>query len=303
MRAHRLVTALALSVGAALAVPAGTQAAPLPEHGYVTNTYVLPVTTNQADRLGRDLDGDGTRDNALGRLFPVLAQQGLDLTTAQQAAVTAGSTVMLHSLRTTRLTTTKDATWQVFLGTPTESPDLTGSGTFPIGPATTRSKKLPATITDHKVKTATGVVPVQLDFGIGAFELTLTAARITATCTRTGCTGGHITGAVTRTQRDLVFLPRLADLVQAVIVRDCPGPDPSSCLPDAQGGQLQQQFDANDDMVVTADELAADPLVASVLAPDLDLERRDGSPGHDGVKDSLSFGAGFTTVSATLDRG
>lgn len=302
MRPRTYVVALALSLGAATLAPTVTQAAPLPEHGYVTDTFVVPSTSTQAMLLGRDMDGDGTRDNALGQVFPALAQQGLDLVSVQQDAITAGDIVMLHSLRAARLTTTKDATWQVWFGTPTPSPDLSGSGTFPIMSALSHSKKLPATITDHKVKTSTGVVPVRLDFGVGAFELSLTKAKIVATCTKQGCTDGRMNGALSVTQRDQVLLPRLAEFVQAVIARDCPGPGPASCAAQSEGATVQQLFDTNDDLLVTGDELVASDLIQALLAPDLDLEAGDGSPGHDGVMDSLSFGTGFTTVPATLER-
>jgi hypothetical protein len=61
-------------------------------------------------------------------------------------------------------------------------------------------------------------------------------------------------------------------------------------------------FDANDDMVITDEEVRTNPLVQGVLAPDLDLFEANGDPGQDGEEDALSVGFGFETVKAQLVR-
>ena len=72
MRGRMLLGAVA--IGALAVTPVGvSQAAVAPEHGYVTNSMQLPTTNTQAANLGRDVDGNGTRDNRLGQFFASLA--------------------------------------------------------------------------------------------------------------------------------------------------------------------------------------------------------------------------------------
>lgn len=306
MRGRMLVGTVALGAIAVAQVGVARAAAP-PEHGYVTDALNLPATSAEAASFGRDLDGDGNRDNQLGEVIAAFAGQGLDLRAAQNDAITSGRIVMLHSLRASSLAGTNHATWQVLYAEPTPDPDLTGSGTFEVASALPRSPRLAATIKDHVVKTAPGRIPVQLDIGVAheldpLMVLQMKKAVVRATCNRRGCSEGRIAGAVSEEQIDALLIPELAALFQTVLEQDCPGPDPSSCAPDSSGQTVQGLFDTDDDMQITADELRENALIQSVLAPDLDLIKADGSPGHDGVMDALSFGFGFTTVPATLTR-
>lgn len=270
-----------------------SMAAVVREHGYVTSSMQLPVTNTEVQTFARDLDGDGSRDNQLGSVYAALAQQGLDLTAAQDDAIASGEVVMLHSLRTPSLRNTRDASWQVVYGVPTPTPDLDGGGTFAVGQP--RSPKLPATIKNRRVKTAAGQTPVLLDFGAGPFELGMRKAKVFATCRASACSDGRITGAVSAEELDAIFIPEMAEWIQPIINQDCPhGPD--SCMADSQGKTLQGLFDTDDDMTVTTDEIRNNDLIKSLLAPDLNLSKS--IPG----KDALSFGFGFTAVDATLQR-
>lgn len=296
MRGRTLILAV-LAGALALTSSGAAQAGARPEYGNVADTVTLPATFEEATSLGRDMDRDGARDNSLGHLFAGFAELGqLDLAGAQAGAIESGGIVMLHSLRTRTLGTTKDATWQVWYGAPTPDPDLTGSGTFTLDPAQPHSRRLAATITDHRVKVALGEIPVRLDLGAGAFQIDLLKARVTATCFRRGCFAGRLTGAMTAEDVDVLLVPRLAEVVQQAIAADCPGPGPESCASGSSGAHLQDTFDADDDLVVTSEEVRDHDLVQSLLAPDLDLI------GADGVMDSHSVGFGFTTVRATLVR-
>lgn len=303
MRRRNLVSAAALLAVSVSAIAWTARAETRPEHGYVTDALQLPTTSSEARTLGRDLDRDGQSDNALGQFFSALVTQGLDLTAAENDAVTSGAVVMLHSLRTKSLRNSKHATWQVWYGDPTTDPDLTGSGTFTLPPAQPHSERLPARIKNHKVRTAAGNVPVRLTFGGDAFELQLTNAKVFATCSKASCTQGRINGAISSSQVDNTLIPQIAMQLQTIVVRDCPGPGPDSCTDGSTGKSVEQLFDANQDLVVTADELRDNSLVKALLAPDVDLLGADGQPGHDGVDDSMSFGFGFTGVHATLARG
>lgn len=302
---RRIIIGLVVICVTAL-LPLAAHAAPTPERGQVANAVALPTSDGEARAFGRDLDGDGTRDNVLGSAFAALVAEDLDLGAAHDAAVAAGEVVMLHSLRTSSLADARRATWQVLHGVPVADPDFSGTGTFEVGFGLPRSARLDARIKDHVVKTSPGRLPVVLDLDPSAEDpqvvLELRKAVVRTVCRRSGCTAGRISGAVTTEQVGSELLPAIAAAIQSLIIRDCTGPEPGSCAAGSQGQALQQTFDADDDMTVTAEEVRASAPLADRLAPDLDLVGEDGRPGKDGVMDALSFGLGFTTVRATLTR-
>jgi hypothetical protein len=303
MRGRVLVGAIVL--GAMAVGPVGvSQGAVAPEHGYVTDTMKLPTTNNQAASLGRDVDGNGTRDNRLGLFYATLAANGFDLlTNAPGEATAAGEVVMLHSLRASTLSATKNATWQVWYGAPTTNPDLTGTGTFALRRAQPHSSLLAATIRNHHVQTAAGNIPVRLDLGpADPVLLTMKKATVTATCLASGCSGGKLNGAVTAQQINDTLIPRMVAMFNPLIKRDCVGTDRNSCLADSTGKTIVDLFDTNGDLVITDNEVRTAPLTRPFLRPDLDLVKANGAPGRDGVTDAVSFGFGFTTVHASLTR-
>lgn len=289
-----------LVVGAvALGPLSSTQGATKPEYGYLTNSLNLPLTASEANLYSRDIDGDGDKENALGNAIAAMNGAGaLDLATATNDAVDAGSIVMLHSLRTFSLANSRNATWQVWYGKPTiDPPAFDGTDVFPLLAGQPHSTKLEARIKDHRVTTVAGKIPVRLDLGAGRFLLDLKKAKVSAKCFRAGCSNGRITGAVSSTDLETVFLPELAQLLTLLIAQDCPGPEPDSCASGSTGKSVQEIFDADDDLTVTSAELQDHDLIKAVFAPDLNLLTGDG-----GVNDHLSFGFGFSTVKAKLTR-
>jgi len=288
-------------MSAAIVLPTVALSAKSTEHGYVASAMVLPTTSTEARSLGRDVDHDGDSDNRLGQAFAALASQGLDLQGSLHTAVTDGDLLMLHSLRTPSLANTKHATWQVLYAEPTETPDFSGSGSFTVATAP-RSLKIPAKIKDRRVTTAAGVIPVRLTAGAGIFTLKLKEAKIFATCSRSKCTAGRVNGVLTTQQVNTELIPKLAGQFTVVVARDCPGPDHTSCAGGSEGSQIESLFDTNDDLEISAEELQTSPLAQAVLAPDLDLEKANGKPGHDGVADAMSAGFGFEAVQGRFVR-
>ncbi|MFN8112399.1 MAG: hypothetical protein U0R51_04290 [Solirubrobacterales bacterium] len=294
-----LTVAVAVSAMAVFAAVALSSKKP-PEHGYVSSAMRVPTTNTEARALGRDFNHDGEGDNRLGQFFAALASQGIDLQGALSTNVADGDLLMLHSLRTPSLSNAKHATWQVLYAEPTESPDFSGSGSFTVA-GDPHSAKFPAKVKKRHVTTAAGTIPVQLTAGSGLFTLELTSAKVYATCSKTGCTGGRINGVVTTQQLNTTLIPKLAEQFTVIVARDCPGPGPS-CSSGSYGQQLQSLFDTNDDLTISAEELRTSPLAQAVLAPDLDLRKANGKPGQDGKPDALSAGIGFEAVSGRLVR-
>lgn len=287
---------IAITLAVGLALSSTAQSAKAKKRGYVTSALTLPATNAQAAALGRDLDGDGERDNQLGNAFAALAVQELDLQAPLSAAIASGDLLILHSLKAESFSNSKKATWQIFSGAPTAKPDFSGGGTFTVAAF---EQKLKAKIKQGKVKAA-GLIPQRLDLGAGDFYLDLTKGKLFATCSKNGCSDGRVTGAITDDQIENEFIPELAQVFTLIIQQDCPGPDPASCASDSQGKSLQESFDTNDDLQITAAELLDKPLIQTLFSPDLDLVKANGNPGKDGVADAMSFGLGFETVKAKL---
>lgn len=294
MRKRSSGLVLGLAVVAALAVPAVTLSARTAEYGYVTSTLAIPTTSQQAIAYGRDINGDGKVDNGLGQFFLALESQNLDLQSDTATAIQGGQLLMLHSLQTPSFTKTKKATWQVSFAKSTSSPDFSGGGVFTVDGTASSSTRLPATIRHHHVETSLGTIPVELDLGGGIITLWLQKAVIFATCSRSGCSHGRITGAVTEQDIATKFIPVLAAQFSAIVARDCPGPGPASCVDGSTGKTLQSLFDTNGDLVITSAELSQNALIQSLLAPDVTLT-------HPRAK-ALSVGLGFKTVRAKLVR-
>ena len=299
MGRHTALGAAVLALATLVSVAPSADAATATRHVYVDNAVLLPTTNTEAAAYARNLDGSPGPDNGLGQFFATLAAQGLDLTGMESGAVSSGQLIALNSLVTPSLANAKKATWQVKYGNPTETPDFSGSGTFTVDPLAARSARIPAKIRNHHVSTAAANVPLTLDFGAGPATLSTVNTRIFATCSRKTCTGGRINGAIRETTLDDTLIPGLVALFQPIIVRDCPT-GYNGCLDQSTGKSIEQLFDTDQDGTVTEQELLDNPLVQSILAPDLDLFDADGHRGHDGVNDSLSFGIGFTAVRCRL---
>ncbi|GAB4006961.1 hypothetical protein [Nocardioides ultimimeridianus] len=297
MRARIAVGTLALALVGPASLVAPAEATLPPEHGFVTSAIVLPFDATQARALGRDLTGDGKADNALANVFAALVAQGLDLTQTWNSDVRNGRIVMLHSLRTRSLTTDRQATWQLWYGVPVTNPNLSGTGTFRAG--STHSARVPAKIVNHHLSTTATTIPIRMDIGGGPFTMPMVVGRAFATC-YAKCLGGRINGAFRSTTISSVLDPQLATLLQALVDRDCVGPAPGTCTSGSEGSTAEQIFDANQDLVITADEVRGNNLIKALLAPDVDLFKADGTRGTDGKRDSISFGFGFSAVKARI---
>jgi len=294
----RMAIVFALVVFAGLVAPATALSAVTKEYGYVTTKLALPATNVQVNGYARDVDGDGDRDNNLGRFFATVESMGLDFQTELDASIERGDLLMLHSLRTPSLANTKNATWQVLYAETTENPDFSGFGSFLVANTAPRSLRLPATITDHRVKTAAGAIPLRLDLLGAIFDLPLKKGKIVATCARSSCTNGRITGAISA-QNVHTFRVDLAAQFTPIVQRDCvqPGTPSGGCAADSTGKVLFNLFDENDDLQITEQELKVNSLVGQYLAPDLNLVKGDGDP-----TDALSFALAFETSRAGLVR-
>jgi hypothetical protein len=299
----RRVTIVA-SIGALTlaASPAAQAAVPPTSFHYVTNTMRVGSTSAEADSYGFNLDDmNPVVDNALGRLLAALSGQ-LDVNAAMATALETGDVVVLHSLRAHQFGRDEDASWRVYLGTPTPDPVLTGRGSFTIDPSAPTSTDLAGEVMRRQFTGGPGAVALRLGLVAGEtpIELHLIGARVQADCSPVGCSNGKIGGGISAAEVDGVIVPALARAMQVVIDATCPASPSTSCTD--PGATLVAFFDTNGDHIVTADELRAIFLIQALLSPDVDLLDAAGHPGHDGVRESLSLGLGFTAKNAIFSE-
>lgn len=266
-------------------------------HQYVTTSLGFGHTSNEAAANGFDLDGNGITDNALGALFAGLSGV-LDVDAEIARSIASGETVVLHSLRADTLKTDPTASWRTFIG----EPDPSGAGGFEVDASAPPGSPLLGSVFKTRFFGGPGLVPLRLALAPDgpSTELHVLSAHVAVNCDPDACTHGKVGGAISSAEADGEVVPALASLMQAVVDEGCPGDVLDSCTPQAL--TILNIFDANHDVLITADELRASPLIQALLAPDVDVLRADGSPGQDGVKESVSIGLGFAAQAATFDE-
>lgn len=301
-RRIRICLGVAAIVPLVLVVPSAASAAPdRAFHHYVLDSIKFGATANEADSYGFDLDNDvfRSRDNTIGAVFAGLSAQ-LNVDAALAASLNAGDAITLSSLRAHDLTTDNFASWQVYAGASQAHPVLTGGGHFTIDPDAAQGSEMLGAVAHGQFAGGPGAATIRLGLvpGQAPVELHLIDAHVQAQCDANGCSDGRLGGAVPAAEVNVVLIPEMASMMQLVVVASCPGAIPASCSP--PGIQLLSLFDTNHDGSITAAELQANTLIQAVLSPDQDLLKADGSAGHDGVRESVSIGLGFTAKAAVF---
>jgi hypothetical protein len=250
-----------------------------PARTYQLTGLTLPQKTTD---FAIDLDGDGRLDNALGGILQALAQVGAKPQDGVDAAFGSGQ-------QTTELQTVivegRGAT-VVLADQPAQE------GVFCLD-ATASSSQPPATMAQ----------PVELTVGLSfldSVKVHLTAAQIDLHDAGGDTVTGELHGAIPHDE----LLPYIQQRFARFVTEQ---------LSASPSEQLASLFDVGDgvggscvnadgtpgaphDGVVSTCEIAANPLVKNLFANDLDLFDAQGAfgPDQDGVRDSLSFGVGFT---------
>jgi hypothetical protein len=262
---------------------------------YVTDAITLP---HDNAKFMADVDGDATPENQLGQIISAFVAN-VDIQAAQDASIAAGVGLELFELKTSDTALQNDASAQLlaFRATTTPSPDFSGTGAFTIDSAVTSITLAGALSSGVFLSTPppNGAAPPKLMVRVALFgDLPVIGARVTFSTTATGLTQGQINGAVVQADVDAVIVPSLTQHVDSM-VKQVPCTD--ECM------TAQQIFDTNDDGMVSETEFKSNPLVQSVLQPDVDLI--DGAGNYSPTvtnanPDSLSVGFGFTAVKATF---
>jgi hypothetical protein len=272
---------------------------------YVVSDLKVPTNNLEAREFGLDLNDDMTVDNQLGMVFGTLEGQGLGTASTVREALQRGGLLMLAELQTTSLVDSPDAGLTTFLGAdavPDACTDdanlatcgqhLKGTGTFTID-ANSASHQARGPIVDGVFVEDTGIMPVELAISLaGVIRLDLRGARVKITQITPDGARGVLAGAIAPIDIEGVVIPEAAQQIDRIVVDECTGPAAQGNLCGCydRSRTLEKIFDANGDCRVDTEEVAANSLVRSLLAPDVRVHGQE----------MLSFGVGVEFARATF---
>jgi hypothetical protein len=302
-----------------LAPPADMAAPPdvTTAHGnyyrYLFNRVVLPA---QRSDFALDLNGDGRVDNQLGNIIGALQAQNIAPQTAEDLAVGTGQVIHLLRLQTAdaQLATDDMAGANLYAGKPGMAPRFDGNDQLTIDanvpPGIFLGRLAASRFTSNNPPTTK--LPVDVTLSLYVFSptspvtLPLHGAAIRFTTDPNGLMSGQINGSVKDADVKNIIVPQIAQSLNAAIQMDpnsntakqilaifdignCTNPDMTKAV-------------ANDGRIDPC-EVATNPIIQNVLAPDVDIYDANGNyapnPLNTG-KDSLSIGVGFSAVHATF---
>ncbi len=281
---------------------------------YIVDSIHLPDSSVEARSIALDLDGDpqGRPDNQLGAIMPSLdSVSDYTLQTILSDGIDNGSIVLLIDVQATNLQSANGVGGRMLFGhnpRPAACVDdeltdcrhhLDGNGSFDIDTTSFIDAAVAGAVSGGLFTGGPAHVALEIDLPeLVPYPITLQGIGVRAQVT-TGDDGrleGIIAGGVLVDEMVQVVFPALVELV----ARDCTGTAPTCCAAGTLGETVLGLVDTDGDCTVSADELAANDLVQSLAAPDLDLLDADGAfnPRTDDVRETISLGASFTAVRA-----
>lgn len=281
--------------------------------GYVFDNIVVPTSEAQAKDLAMDIDGNGTKDNALGKVISTLLSfsSDTDVQGNLDQAVAEGDVILIANLSYESFESS-NGLMNLYEGeNPSNAPcageacgkHLDGSTGFDISAASPRDNQISGAFNTGVFRGSHGKVSIPLPLGDTLTTLSVIEAATVVDTTETSMLNGLLGGGITKDEIDNKLLPAVAELIQNQTADECTGSAPNCCEQGSNGATIMSLFDENGDCTVTAMELQNNALLQNLLAPDLDLLDGNGNiaPGSDGVLDSLSLGVGYSAVGARFD--
>jgi len=266
------------------------------EYYFVTNKLLLPTTQEQTQTFALNVDGDSQQssDNKFGNLLTLLtsASPDLELQSPLDQAVNTGLLVSLHKIKANELLNDSSVSWSIFLGQKTQVPPVfDGSDTFTLDSAVPANAPIVGSLTNGHFTGGPGMVRVQMFLLGQSIDVNLIGVRLETDFSAQGCVNGKLGGGVTVDEFRSKFLPAITAGLNQIIKAN-----------KTASNNLLQTFDADQDGIITIQELENNPLLMIAVSPDLDLLDASGTfnPNQDGVKDSYSVGLGFTCVAAAF---
>ena len=245
-------------------------------HQSVVHRLAFPTS---ASDYARDMDGDGKPDNRLGQIVSVVGpfmpfQAELD------GAMQKGNVLHLLTVYAVSPKDAPQATVRAIMGLDgDEDPlnNLIDRANLRTDPASA-VRVLRGSIRNGRLRVE-GQLALTAPLGPGILVVVSTdQAVLEATITPEGLVDGVASGAVAWDRVENELLPPMAKQLSNNLV------DPT----------LRDILDTNRDGEITADELLNNFLSGPFLSPDIDLD-------GDGIKESMSFGVGFSSIRCHID--
>jgi hypothetical protein len=294
-------------------------------YSYVIDELRIPTSAAQANQLGLDLDGDGETDNALGVLLSTLGSVvgDIDLQATLNAQFLDGTIIVLAELKATSLANASNSALWIYLGdNPSTEPCVTeddcghhldGQTSFDLAANSPTTARVDGTISGGSFSGGPGIVSLQLALvdDIPPLNVDLVGARVEIeSVSETGLASGRIGGGITLVQIENELIPAIAAGLSALLEAECAGegeePEPCGCPEDSAAEIVQETFDTDNSCDISAAELLANDIVATLIQADVDLLDENGNfdptPESDPnfSPDSMSLGVGFSAVGAVF---
>ncbi len=273
-------------------------------YGWVIDSLRLGTTDVGHTGINLDLSENLSVDNHVGQVLALILREGdyeEQVHDEFQRRLIDGDIIQLLDLQTVDLLDAERVGLLPSIGVDADG-DFSNNWQTPADYAVaTAGAPAVGTIEGRMLRVRGGRMPLTLALpGVAEpFVLELHAAGIDAEVTPNWL-DGYIGGALSEEDIDRVFLPIVHLSIQAMIDDHC---EAGVCESGSVGDSVLDIFDANDDGVVTQQEVRDQPLMRGIFEPDVDLfdENGDYNPNVDGVRDSMSFGIAFTAAPANFD--
>lgn len=268
------------------------------DHDVIVKELFIPDSTASAKENGIDVDGDGEIDNRLGAIISMIASQGggsFDVNQSVNDGIASGSLMLIGRAHVDQFGDDDPMFAQVFQGEVVgdATPDFSGlDDQVAIGASSPTDLLMCGRLVSNNM--TVGPAELAMVFPIpqiGNLNVTLSSAQMVGTVQESGWTDVMIGGAISKQNIDALFeqlLPWLNDQITtdpqgsiATTALDLLDKD-GSCATSVDGCDPLPSG-CVEDGVITTDELSCNPLLASALKPDVDLD-------GDGVDDAISLG-------------
>ena len=267
---------------------------------HVIDQVLMPK--NQGDLQACAVEHKGRQFNALGNVMIPLILTLTEFNTQElpDKAIHSGAALNLLRLQAADL---KDAAlvtgqlWAAKAMTCCKTPDAVktctaeayktcfgGSGAFTPDPKAPAATAIKGSIKGGKLTLGPGKVMARFPLmGPVPLDLPVSMGRISGNLSKTGLTGGCLTGAITGQDMDKVLLPRLAAWLNGIPKTD---PNKKTYLP------LENLLDTDKDGTISVAEIKQNGLLKTFLEGDADLD-------GDGKLD-MTLGFRFSAVRAVI---
>lgn len=292
---------------------------PTGEHyTFVASEVTVPLSSNQGQEFGLDLNDDGVKDNQLAQSLSLLNSQAMiNAQTTVTSGVNRGDIILLVDVQTPSFSSSGGTGFQIKFGDKataqpapcTDAADtacrkhLTGTGNFTVAASSPTNDALAGKIEGGVFEGGPGKIALQIalsDAPNSALTLNLIAARARLTgISADGVASIIVAGAVTKASIDNEIVPAIFNLANSMSAScvttatagkcDCPDPADSEAvteLLDISGPGGTGPEDCKFDLA----EVKKNPLLPVLLRPDVTIDGQE----------ALSVGVGAKAVKATF---